>query len=571
MAAPRSKPGRALWEASMALARRAVVTPASTTFVIITLLFCVVLVIVHVFILFADAAVSEALSSAITAAQISPATYSYRDPGTEVETLLLCYQVPEFAGGSTVDNPCNISIPISTSGDTGFVQHFPEISWQRWAARRSSGLSFEPTFDDDGTVSAVTASSSLEDTTVSLSLTCVQSLIYTRERVLKESQEDIALIVFQVWLLTVSVFAIFYESVPHIWVSLCSRVLVTGWSVFAVVRAALNVGLYATLYRSTVSPCNLDIFDDYVSFRLGWVIAEVVCNWVFLVVLAILSVRLSKVYVHQTFRRLGPPPGVIKVYWNFMAVQVCIQLGVYTLAVAAGLFLDQLVNGPISVYTDRRALYLALCIGTLVFFIPYCLSGWYGIRRESKWLAAVFIACVCILIICWAIVFYSQVFRLTYLDFDFFAAITTLSFLILLFSLVFGIIALRWFGRGLATYLRAEDSLAKAGLLPDVFNILKSSKHEGSSTRSASMASEESLTPVFLQRPMEFADPIIASPHSPQLSGIPSALLHAEYFMREARDPFARDAQVVDMESVRRASMNVQRHSVTRARGDSNA
>ena len=83
---------------------------------------------------------------------------------------------------------------------------------------------------------------------------------------------------------------------------------------------------------------------------------------------------LFQVYVHQTFRRLGPPPGVIKIYWNFMAVQVCIQLGVYTLAVAAGLFLDQLVNGPISVYTDRRALYLALCIGTLVFFVPYLLS-----------------------------------------------------------------------------------------------------------------------------------------------------------------------------------------------------
>ena len=83
---------------------------------------------------------------------------------------------------------------------------------------------------------------------------------------------------------------------------------------------------------------------------------------------------LFQVYVHQTFRRLGPPPGVIKIYWNFMAVQVCIQLGVYTLAVAAGLFLDQLVNGPISVYPDRRALYLALCIGTLVFFVPYLLS-----------------------------------------------------------------------------------------------------------------------------------------------------------------------------------------------------
>ena len=47
---------------------------------------------------------------------------------------------------------------------------------------------------------------------------------------------------------------------------------------------------------------------------------------------------------------------------------------------------------------------------------------------------------------------FAQVFRLTYLDFDFFAAITTLSFLILLFSLVLGIISIRWFGRGLSTY-----------------------------------------------------------------------------------------------------------------------
>ena len=56
------------------------------------------------------------------------------------------------------------------------------------------------------------------------------------------------------------------------WVSLLSRVLVTGWSVFALVRTALNIGLYKTLYGSTVSPCNIDIFDDYLSFRLGWVV-----------------------------------------------------------------------------------------------------------------------------------------------------------------------------------------------------------------------------------------------------------------------------------------------------------
>lgn len=60
---------------------------------------------------------------------------------------------------------------------------------------------------------------------------------------------------------------------------------------------------------------------------------------------------------------------------------------------------------------------------------------------------------------------------------------------------------------------------------------------------------------------MEFAPPPSSVPAID--SAIPSALLHAEDFMREARDPFARDAQVVDMEAVRRASMNVQRHSMT--------
>ena len=63
----------------------------------------------------------------------------------------------------------------------------------------------------------------------------------------------------------------------------------------------------------------------------------------------------------------------------------------------------------------------------------------------------------------------------------------------------------------------------------------------------------------------EFADPVMVVPHSAAHdSAIPSALLHAEDFMREARDPFARDAPVVDMEAVRRASMNVQRHSMSR-------
>lgn len=65
----------------------------------------------------------------------------------------------------------------------------------------------------------------------------------------------------------------------------------------------------------------------------------------------------------------------------------------------------------------------------------------------------------------------------------------------------------------------------------------------------------------------EFADPVLATPGSaPHDSAIPSALLRpVENFMRETHDPFARDAQVVDLEAVRRASMNVQRHSMIRS------
>ena len=88
----------------------------------------------HAFVFFADATWSRVLDLALSSAQIPRATYSYRRAQSSGgQDLLLCFQVPEFAGDTSIANPCNVTIPIppaaaaSADGSATSLNVFPRI------------------------------------------------------------------------------------------------------------------------------------------------------------------------------------------------------------------------------------------------------------------------------------------------------------------------------------------------------------------------------------------------------------------------------------------------------------
>ncbi|KAI0317046.1 hypothetical protein OF83DRAFT_1172322 [Amylostereum chailletii] len=455
----------------MTLGRRITVTPATTVFFFVTLGFSVAPAFIHMFILFIDGSWGRVVSDIIVTAELPQASYSYYDPQNGQPALQLCNNVPTFAGGPSDIDSCYVVFAKNGSIDAGGTASFPSVRWQRGFVGQPLDATLTPTRNSTGSVDSVVVSPASGGGDIFLDGQCIRTLVYANARLQDSQREDIVLIVFQVWLLGLSVFAILYESVPHIWACLFSRTIETGWSAYSLWRTTSYNGRFADLYRSADTPCHFNLFDEYLGVRVGFDIAEVAMKWASLLVLAILAIRLSSVYHHQTFRRLGPPSGVIMVYWIFMAVQVFLQLSVFFLVVALSLFLDQLLNGVIATLSDYTPLYLALCIGTIILLVPWFIAGWYAIRLEKKWWTVAFIVVAVVFIICWSIVFYSQVYRLTFLDWPFFACMTIMAFLVVILCGVFGVVCITNFGKGLKMFLYADGVLARAGVVPDIFTI----------------------------------------------------------------------------------------------------
>lgn len=57
-----------------------------------------------------------------------------------------------------------------------------------------------------------------------------------------------------------------------------------------------------------------------------------------------------------------------------------------------------------------------------------------------------------IYVACWSIMFYSQVYRWTFMHWGFFACVTALSFVVLVLVTVFSVLCWLNFGKGLVQY-----------------------------------------------------------------------------------------------------------------------
>lgn len=86
---------------------------------------------------------------------------------------------------------------------------------------------------------------------------------------------------------------------------------------------------------------------------------------------------------------------------------------------------------------------------------PLCIfafQGWFAIRRELKLVMAGFMFLVVAYIVCWGAMFYSEVYRWTFIEWPFFACSTLVSMVVLFGSVISSTISWMGFGKGLAHY-----------------------------------------------------------------------------------------------------------------------
>lgn len=454
-------------------------------FFVFSFLHCFTQGTIQSFLFSADDSYGALTSEIVAYANISSTVFPQYTGRHGKYSLELCDQVPVVGGEP---DPCD---PFFTVGQPGPVEVPPRFlpsgsSADKRDVSSSSGslgqtnvasslwiindryihIESQPAFN--GTTDVVITST---DGTMSITLEpkCTYTLLYPQAKLSQARREELSLIGSQFWFFGLAVFALVFESIPHILALVIARLLATGWSTYALWRTVNIHTRMQQLIEGPDSPCQLQMLGPYFTKRFSLQVADLVLHWDALFLSTYLSWRLYKMYRTHTFRRVGPPKDVLRMYGYFLAVLVSIQLSVFILVNAMALWVDQLLHGHIKKLSSHTVVYNGTFISTTVLLIPWLMMGWFSVRREMRKLAWAFLAVAFFFIFAWSMMFYSRVYRFTFVDWPFFGCMTMSSFAALLSSTVFAFICLRNYDKGLAEWIYLEQTFAKDDFEPDIF------------------------------------------------------------------------------------------------------
>ncbi|KAJ3978595.1 hypothetical protein F5890DRAFT_1479227, partial [Lentinula detonsa] len=153
----------------------------------------------------------------------------------------------------------------------------------------------------------------------------------------------------------------------------------------------------------------------------------------------------------------------------FLALQVTLQLELFVLLTAAGLWTSQLFNSYITNISKHTPIYEALVIVYGVLIVPWLLTAWYGIRYENRTITISFISVASLFILASSFMFISPTYRWTFYAWPCLGCFITASLILLITTVVLGSVCLRNFGKGLAQYLYASSNLSSSNFTRGVF------------------------------------------------------------------------------------------------------
>ncbi|KAF8918319.1 hypothetical protein CPB85DRAFT_1430505 [Mucidula mucida] len=408
-----------------------------------------------------DAEYSTLLSKIEHAAHMDPHNHTWLEGTDEHYRLRMCNWIPH------VDQNC--SYVFQSAIDSGGPLTANDTA-NRGELLRSQLSVRHPVFvDSNAPLSNVVIVSENENENVTLSMQCTGILTFPAQDLKNNAREDLAFVFFQFWLFILSVVAMVYDSVPHVVAGVIARTLLTAWSAYAIWRTQSKREIYQQLIANPGTPCSVDLFPIYFKVRLNYEIPDLVLNVTALYIAGHLSWTLFREYQTRSFTTVGAPPKIVRMYRFYLAVQACLQLEVYALIAGMSLWIDQLLNTYIRVISEHTFWYVAVFVFFNALVLPWLILGWYSIRYERKFLMGIFIFTAFVFFFTECIMFYSQVYRWTFISWANLACFTVASMLLIAASLILGIICMRNFGKGLAQYLHAESVLESMDFSPEVF------------------------------------------------------------------------------------------------------
>ncbi|TFY71140.1 hypothetical protein EVG20_g1872 [Dentipellis fragilis] len=332
--------------------------------------------------------------------------------------------------------------------------------------KRHDGSTFEPvrSLQTTGQTPVTLHGSGFNGQTVTLDNKCLTSLNWAVQLLDNTKREDITFIAFQFWVLGMSVVAVLNESIPHIIAALLTHLSATAWGGFQVHDTTV---FHADFKRLTTDGvCNMNLLPNYWTARGRAEIPALALNAAAVLLSIFLSWKLIKTYGWQTFKRIGASFTINRVYKLVLSLSIAIQLSLFFIVAAVGLWIDQICNGFIGHLAHKSTLYKVLLIIVLVLLVPWLIMGWIAVRRELNMPMMAFLVLSLLYIAGLGAMFDSTTFRWTFVQWRFFSVIISLSAALALIAFGLGLACRLNFGKGLPRYLNAQEELPGDDFVP---------------------------------------------------------------------------------------------------------
>lgn len=301
---------------------------------------------------------------------------------------------------------------------------------------------------------------------VTLDSKCLVALNWPVQTLDNTKREDVAFLMFQIWVLGMSLVAVLNESIPHMIATVLTHLSATAWGGFQIYNTN---AFHADFKRLTTDGvCQINLLPKYWTSRAHAEIPSLAFNILALLVSSFLSFRLIKLFGWQTFKRVGASRTINRIYKLVLTLSVVIQLSLFFVVAAVALWLDQLFHGAIAIMATQSNTYQAFLMVVIVMLIPWLLTGWFAARRELKVPMLIFLVLSALYLVGFCLMFDSGTFRWTFVQWGFFGAMASLSAFLDLVGFVVGIMCRLNFDKGLVQYLKAEEPLRECSFIQPV-------------------------------------------------------------------------------------------------------
>lgn len=261
---------------------------------------------------------------------------------------------------------------------------------------------------------------------------------------------------YYIWLFGLGTVAILNESIPHLSAALLSSALALVWSGVQISRTKAFQQQFNTFIKD--GACNgTDLISSYWSERAKIEVPSFVLNATCFLLLAGFGTKLLSVYRRQTKKTTGEDPLMKRLYRAVLLLSVIVQTSTFLLLASLALWVQQLFESPIASFSAGTPVFKGVGLASVLMVVPWFIIGWIAIRREHKMLMIAFLIMNVFFLGSWTVVFSSDIYRLVFTKWSFFAVITVTSFGLLVGSLIAGLLCRLRFGQGLAVQLAEKD------------------------------------------------------------------------------------------------------------------